>query len=77
MENVLGGDLEKFLQAVGDPFQFTPDPPLQDGQLADAADYDPMMVVVILIEFALSRTSSPAVRPRLRKRAGNPFSDAW
>jgi len=54
MGNVLDGDLEKFLQAVGDPFQFTPDPPLQDGQLADAADYDPMMVVVILIEFALS-----------------------
>jgi hypothetical protein len=31
MENVPNKDLDKLLQAVGDPFQFL-DPPLQDGQ---------------------------------------------
>ena len=47
-------DLEKLLQAVGDPFKFTPSSPLYDGQSMDTADYDPMMVVVVLIEFASS-----------------------
>jgi len=53
-ENVPDGDIESLLRAVGDPFQFALDPPLHDGRPVDAVDYDPMMVVVILIEFALS-----------------------
>jgi len=53
-ENVPDGDIESLLQAVGDPFKFIPDPPLHDGRPVDAVDYDPVMVVVILIEFALS-----------------------
>jgi len=54
MENVPDEDLENLLRAVGDPFQFTTGPPLYDGQPVDTADYDPMMVVVVLIEFASS-----------------------
>ena len=54
MENVPDQDLGKLLQAVGDPFQSTSDSPLQDGPSAFAADYAPMMAVVILIEFASS-----------------------
>jgi len=53
-QNVPNGDIENLLRAVGDPFKFTPDPPLHDGRPVDAVDYDPVMVVVTLIEFALS-----------------------
>jgi len=54
METVSGRDIGELLQAVGDPFQLTSDPPLQDGNPAGTADYDPMMAVAILIEFASS-----------------------
>ena len=54
MENALDKDLDTFLQAVGDPFQFTSDPPPQDGQPVFTAYYEPMMVLVVLIEFASS-----------------------
>ena len=54
MENVRSQDLEKLLQAVGDPFQFTPDIPLEDGQPVFTPNYKPMMVVVVLLEFASS-----------------------
>jgi hypothetical protein len=45
--------LDGFLQAVGDPFKF-PDLPLQDGEPAPPADYEPMIAAVILIGFASS-----------------------
>lgn len=54
MENVPGQDLEKLLHAVGDPFQFTPDIPLEDGQSAFTPNYEPMMAIVVLLEFASS-----------------------
>ncbi|KAF9643189.1 hypothetical protein BDM02DRAFT_3123756 [Thelephora ganbajun] len=54
MENVLYKDLNKLLQAVGDPLQFTPDLPLQDGKPVGTVDYDPTMAAVVLIEFASS-----------------------
>ena len=53
MENIPDNDLDRFLQAVGDPFQF-PDLPLQDRRPVPTADYKPMGVAVILIEFASS-----------------------
>ena len=54
METISGRDIGELLQAVGDPFQLTSDPPLQDGNPANTADYDPMMAVAVLIEFASS-----------------------
>ena len=54
MQTVSGENIEMLLQAVGDPFQLTPDPPLQAGNPAGAADHDPMMSAVVLIEFASS-----------------------
>ena len=51
-ENILDQDLDRFLRAVGDPFQFPSDLPLQDGQPAFAVYYRPMSAVVVLIEFA-------------------------
>ena len=54
LENVPDQDLDKLLQAVGDPFQFTSDPPPQDGQPVFASNYKPMVAVVVLIEFASS-----------------------
>jgi len=56
LENVLHKDLNRLLQAVGDPFQFTPILPLQDGDgvLATTTDDKSMRVVVVLIEFASS-----------------------
>jgi len=54
MQAVSDEDIEKLLQVVGDPFQLTPDPPLQAGNPAGAADRDPMMSAVVLIEFASS-----------------------
>jgi len=53
MENTPPKDLGNFLQAVGDPFQF-PDHSTRDGRSVDAANYEPMEVAVILIEFASS-----------------------
>ena len=53
MENVLNKDLSNLLQAVGDPFQFLDLPPL-DGQHVITVDYEPMMAVVVLIEFSSS-----------------------
>ena len=53
MKSVPNKDLDKLLQAVGDPFQF-PDLPLQDGQPVVTADYKPMKAAVTLIEFASS-----------------------
>ena len=44
-------NLGNLLRAVGDPFQY-PDLPLQYGELGSATDYEPMMVAVVLIEFA-------------------------
>ena len=63
MENVPDQDLDKLLQAVGDPFQFTSDLLLQDGHPVFNANYEPMMAVVVLIEFA----SSDLWRNRLRR----------
>ena len=54
MENILDKDLDEFLQAVGDPFQFNSNYPLKDGQPVFTTDYEPMMSVVVLIEFASS-----------------------
>jgi len=53
MASVPNKDLDKLLQAVGDPFQF-PDLLLQDGQPVVTADYKPMKAAVALIEFASS-----------------------
>ena len=53
MENVPNKDLDKLLQAVGDPFRF-PDLPLEDGRPAVTVHYEPMGVAVILIWFASS-----------------------
>jgi len=54
MDNVPDQDLDRFLQAVGDPFQSISDPPLQDGQPAFTANYEPMMAAVVLIGLASS-----------------------
>ncbi|KAF9644734.1 hypothetical protein BDM02DRAFT_3190330 [Thelephora ganbajun] len=61
MENVTGGDLGDLvqaigglIQAVGDPFEFTLDLPLHDGRPGSTVDYEPMTVVVSLIELASS-----------------------
>ena len=54
MNKVLNKNLDKLLRAVGDPFQSTPDLPLQDGKLEEAADDEPMMATVVLIELASS-----------------------
>jgi len=61
MENVPYTDLNKLLQAVGDPFQF-PDLPLQGGELVVTVDYKPMKVVVDLIEFASADLSRNHLR---------------
>jgi len=52
-ENISSKDLNQFLRAVGDPFQF-PDLSLQDGKPTIAACHKPMMVAVVLIGFASS-----------------------
>jgi len=54
MENVPSEGLGNLLQAVGDPLQFNPDLPPQDGQPMGAVEYKPMMAAVILIELASS-----------------------
>jgi len=53
MENVPGADLNRLLQAVGDPFQF-PSLPLQDEDPFDRVDCEPWKATVVLIEFASS-----------------------
>ena len=53
MENVPTEDLDKFIQAVEDPFQF-PDLPLQDIEPVYPPDYEPIRAMAILIEFASS-----------------------
>jgi len=53
MENVPNEDLNKLVQAVGDPFQSL-DLPLQDGKPMDLPYYNPMMVAAVLIGFASS-----------------------
>jgi len=62
MENVPSEDLDKLVQAVGDPFQ-SPDFPFQDGKPVDLPYYDPTMVAAVLIGFA----SSDLWRDRLRR----------
>lgn len=49
-----GVDHAMLLEAVGDPFQFIPDLPPQDGQSTTRAPYDPMWTTILLIEFASS-----------------------
>ena len=53
MENVSNEDRANLLRAVDDLFQFTADPPLQDGQQV-TNDYEPTETAVVLIEFASS-----------------------
>jgi len=53
METVSNNNLDKLLRAVGDPFQF-PSLPLQHGRPGGATGFDPMMAMVVLIEFASS-----------------------
>ena len=47
-------DHTMLLEAVGDPFQFIPDLPPQDGQTTTITPYDPMWTTILLIEFASS-----------------------
>jgi len=54
MDNIPRKGLGKLLRAVGDPFQFTTDLPLQDVKPGGAVGYEPMMVAVVLIELASS-----------------------
>ena len=53
MENIPSEDLDRLVQAVGDPFQ-SPDFPLQDGKPVDLPYYDPTAVAAVLIWFASS-----------------------
>ena len=53
MENVRSKGLEKFVQAVGDPFQFLDLPP-QDGKPVHPPEYHPTAATAVLIEFASS-----------------------
>jgi len=54
MENVPDKDRGNLLEAIGDPFQFNPDLPLQDGKSVGRADYEPTEAMVVLIGFASS-----------------------
>jgi len=71
MEKVPTRDLERLVQAVGDPFQF-PDLPLQDGKPVDPTGYDPMMATAVLIEFA----SSNLWQDHLRRSNFTSFEEA-
>ena len=53
METASDENLSKLLRAVGDPFKY-PGLPLQYGQSGSTTSYEPMMVAVVLIEFAFS-----------------------
>ena len=46
----------ELLGAVGDPFRFTPDPPLQDGQPQATTFYEPIGSAALLVEFAGSES---------------------
>jgi len=70
MENFPSEDLDKLVQAVGDPFQ-SPDFPLQDGKPMDLTYYDPTMVAAVLIGFA----SSDLWRNRLRRSNFTSFEE--
>jgi hypothetical protein len=52
----------RLLEAVGDPFQFTPDLPPQDGPTT-ATEYEPMRTAVLLIKFASSDLWRDHLRP--------------
>jgi len=54
MENAPEQDLDRLLQAVDDPFQFTPDIPYEYGKPVFTTYYEPMKAAVLLIEFASS-----------------------
>jgi len=56
-------DRARFLDAIGDPFQFTPDPPPQDEQSTTATSYDPMWIAILLVEFASSDLWRSHLRP--------------
>ena len=70
MENIPSKDLEQLVQAVGDPFQFL-DLPLQDGKPVDPPNYDPMMAMAVLLEFA----SSDPWRNHLRRSHFTTFEE--
>ena len=70
MGDVPSKDLERLVQAVGDPFQF-PDLPLQDGKPVDPPNYDPMIATAVLIEFA----SSDLWRNHLRRSNFTSFEE--
>jgi len=70
MENIPGKDLNKLVQAVGDPFQF-PNLPKPDGEPGPSVHYDPMMVMTVLIEFA----SSDLWRNHLRRSNFTSFEE--
>ena len=53
VENIHRKDLNELLRAVGDPSQF-PDLPPQDGRPVVTTGYEPMTIVIVLIEFASS-----------------------
>ena len=53
METVSNQNLNKLLQAAGDPFDF-PDLPLEYGQPGSVTNYGPMMTAIVLLEFASS-----------------------
>ena len=64
METVSGHRLNRLLQAVGDPLRFPPEPLQdQDGELERTTDYEPMEVVVVLIEFASSELWQSHLHP--------------
>ncbi|KAF9643571.1 hypothetical protein BDM02DRAFT_1411387 [Thelephora ganbajun] len=54
VESIPDKNLNKLVQAVGDPFQSTPDLPLQDGKPVGTVDHEPVMATIALIEFASS-----------------------
>ena len=53
----------RLLEAVGDPFQFAPDLPPQDGQPKVTTGYDPISSMALLIEFAGSDLWGDHLRP--------------
>ena len=62
MENVPDADLDKLLQAIGDPFQL-PCVPLQDRNPFHKVDDEPWKATVVLIEFASSDVWHKHLRP--------------
>ena len=53
-EGLSGTNCARLLEAVGDPFHFTPDPPPQDGQSTTRTDYEPMLTTILLVKLASS-----------------------